>query len=156
MTAFTKILIPHDFSECADCALAIAGDLARRYEASATLLHVHEPRYYATPEAYMLYQSDELAGLIAALNDKLAGLAQTLRAAGAKTVNTSVRPGANPADEIVRHAVDGGYDLIVMSTHGRKGLSHALLGSVAERVVRTAPCPVLTVRMPVPTATRGN
>ena len=59
-----------------------------------------------------------------------------------------VRISDAPADEIVGYARDEGMDLIVMGTHGRKAVAHLLLGSVAERVVRTAPCPVLTVRDP--------
>ena len=59
-----------------------------------------------------------------------------------------------PADEIVRYAQDNNIDLIVMGTHGRRAVAHLLVGSVAERVVRTAPCPVLTVRQPPAAGTK--
>ena len=61
-------------------------------------------------------------------------------------VNTSFCEPGDPATTIVEHAAQGGYDLLVLGTHGRTGIAHAALGSVAEKVVRSAPCPVLTVR----------
>jgi nucleotide-binding universal stress UspA family protein len=65
--------------------------------------------------------------------------------AGAAPVEAQVRQG-QPVQEIVRHAQEAGVDLIILSTHGRTGLRHVLMGSVAENVVRYAPCPVLVVR----------
>jgi nucleotide-binding universal stress UspA family protein len=148
MKPLDKILVPHDFSDHADRALEVAADLARRYEASVSLLHVHEPRLCAAPEAYLLYQSDELASVREILQKKLAALAQKLTAAGVMHADTWMRAGPEPSQAIVSLATDSGYDLIVMATHGRRGISHALMGSVAEQVVRTATCPVLTVREP--------
>ncbi|HWM86759.1 MAG TPA: universal stress protein, partial [Kofleriaceae bacterium] len=66
---------------------------------------------------------------------------------GLREVGTNISQGV-PFAEVVREAREGGFDLIVMGTHGRTGLRHALIGSVAEKVVRKAPCPVLTVRPP--------
>jgi nucleotide-binding universal stress UspA family protein len=86
-----------------------------------------------------------LEGLIAHAERQLAVLKQSASALGL-AINTAVVSG-RPAHAIVEHAKDGGFDLIVMGTHGRTGLSHAMMGSVAERVVRRAPCPVLTVQM---------
>ena len=75
----------------------------------------------------------------------LAEAARRVAAAGALDVVTVLCEGS-PYDEILAHAREGRFDLIVMGTHGRTGLEHMLMGSVAEKVVRTAPCPVLTVR----------
>lgn len=154
MRPLRKILAAHDFSAPADGALDAAADLARRYAASITILNVSERKLVATSEAYLLYQSDELQGLIDELYEKLAGVGEVLSAAGAVQVATAVRTGT-PAEEIVREATEGNYDLIVLGTHGRRGMSHALLGSVAEQVVRRAPCPVLSVRMSEAPLTRA-
>lgn len=148
MKPFTKILVAHDFSHHSDRALAVAADLARRYEASLCVLHVHEPELYASSEAYLLRRSDEQPQVIEALALKLRHVGEQLSALGALVVDTQVRWSSKAAAEIASYAAEGGYDLVVMATHGRTGLGHALLGSVAERVVRSAPCPVLTVRDP--------
>lgn len=145
MQPFTKILVAHDFSHHSDRALAVAADLARRYEASLSVLHVHEPELYPSSETFLLRRSDELPQVLEALALKLRHIGEQLSALGALMVDTQVRSG-KAATELVGYAAEGGYDLIVMATHGRTGLGHALLGSVAERVVRSASCPVLTVR----------
>ena len=75
------------------------------------------------------------------------GVMPLMSGAGAVSSDTRVLEGFS-ADEIVDHARDEGFDLIVMGTHGRRGLAHVVLGSVAERVLRSACCPVLTVRLP--------
>ena len=146
MKPFSKILVPHDFSDAGQQAVAVASDMARRYEASILLLHVHQTMLYSAPDSFILYSSEQITELMKSFEAQLATVQQTARAAGALQVDTKVIQGT-PVAEIVNFARDGGYDLIVMGTHGRSGLSHALIGSVAERVVRKAHCPVLTVRM---------
>lgn len=146
MKPFAKILVPHDLSAHADHALEVAADLARRYEARVSIVHVVEPALQPMPGAFMLYPSSQLPAYLDAIQQKLEGLALQLRGSGVMVVDTKVLDGVT-ATEIVRFAAEGGYDLVVMGTHGRSGVSHALLGSVAERVVRTAKCPVLTSRM---------
>lgn len=117
------ILLATDFSPASEPAAQVARDYARRLGARAHLVHV------AT-------DGDADAA------PRLTGLAATF--APAPTV-TRVLAGRTPAAAIVAYAREHGIGLIVLGTHGRTGMSRVLLGSVAERVVRTAPCPVLTV-----------
>ena len=83
----------------------------------------------------------------AEIERELSALRVRAETAGASAVQTLVAEGS-PAEEIARCAERGGFDLIVIGTHGRRGVQRVLIGSVAERVVRLAPCPVLTVRVP--------
>ena len=149
MTRFTRILVPTDFSATADLALTQARDLAEAFGASLHLLHVFEDPYTAAAYAPEVFATISPEYRDAALADAARQLDERLDAAGRKelsgTTDLVVGP---PAREIVRFAASHGIDLIVMGTHGRSGLAHLLLGSVAERVVRTAPCAVLTVREP--------
>jgi universal stress protein A len=132
-----KILVPIDFSDCSKKALAYAIPFARQFGAELNLLHVVEP-YPAVPEmAPFDYETIEEGRLELEVLRKGLGNIETCR--------TLVRMGA-PATEITGAAKDLDADLIILSTHGRKGLSRMFLGSTAERVVRSAPCPVLIVR----------
>lgn len=135
---FHRILVPTDFSAPSDAALAYARTLAGQFGASLHLLHVLENVFLraivADPHAL------ETAAL-RHLHDRLTD--DDLRWLGALAV---LEKSDIPAEEIVSYARNAGIDLIVMGTHGRTGLSHVLMGSVAERVVRTAPCPVMTTR----------
>jgi nucleotide-binding universal stress UspA family protein len=145
MKPFKKILVPIDFSACSDQALSAAVDLATRYGAALTLLYVHEPLPLLFPEGTGIYASLQMPDLIEELGKKLEQKKQELIGKGEEQVEAAQRSGYPPS-EIADFAKTGGFDLIVMGTHGRRGLSHLMIGSVAERVVRTAPCPVLTVR----------
>lgn len=118
-----RILLATDFSAAADAAAAVALDYARRLTAVLHVLHVtHEGT------------EGEMAGV---LRDRA-------RALTGVRVITAVETGP-AAERIVRYARDNRIDLVVLGTHGRTGFTRALLGSVAERVARTAPCPVMTV-----------
>lgn len=145
MTLFSKILVPSDFSEHAMFAVDYALELARRYNASITLVHVHDVVLYTLPDGLMLYPAVAMAELDTTLHTKLRLLKESLEQRDFPRVDTELARGP-AAPGIVRCAAEGGYDLIVLGTHGRTGIAHALIGSVAERVVRTAPCPVLTIR----------
>jgi nucleotide-binding universal stress UspA family protein len=140
-----SILIPVDFSGPSRQALRFASDLARRYEASLLLLHVYQigalslPRYSAA-DALTSYAEIEQR-----VREALDELRQEAEAAGAPRVGVAQVVGV-PYVEIVRRAEEGGHDLIVMGTHGHTGVRRMLIGSVAEKVVRHAPCPVLVVR----------
>jgi len=147
MKPYTKILVPTDFSEPAAEALQTAIDLAARYGASIALVHVFEPIVYAFPEASGFYSSLNLPDAIEGINTALEKAKQTAITAGTKNL-TATQLHGYPPSEIADYAKSGGFDLIVMGTHGRRGLSHLMIGSVAERVVRIAPCAVLTVRQP--------
>lgn len=147
---FTRILVPTDFSAESDTALEYARALAAKVGASMHLLHVVEDPYM--PGAFgsvseMHIGVDTPAVRTALLEDAKARLALRLTEADrhGRGATAEVLFGS-PAHMIAEHARVNGYDLIVMGTHGRTGLAHVLMGSVAEKVVRTAPCPVLTVR----------
>ena len=145
MKPYKKILVPTDFSAHAEEALDTAIDLAGRYGASITLLHSFEPVIYAFPESSGIYQGLQLERVINDIDTALETKKQGVVARGVKDVHAIQKHGFPPT-EIAEHAKAGGYDLIVMGTHGRRGISHVLMGSVAEHVVRIAPCAVLTVR----------
>ena len=138
------ILMPTDFSEASHRALEHATSLARRLGASLHLLHVvYFPlEAAASPEGYWIdldgvrkQMRDEAERQIKALAASLPGI----------QVTTQVVEGTSPARAIAQVAKERPVQMIVMGTHGRGGVSHLLLGSVAERVVRTATCPVTTV-----------
>lgn len=142
---FRKILVASDFSACAERALEVGLELAQVSAASVTIVHVHEREVWAPGLAEVL---EARAGEVRAkIGDLLERAAAKARAGGVANVETRVVDGV-PYQEITRLAREGGYDLIVIGTHGRTGIEHVLVGSVAERVVRTAPCAVLTVGLP--------
>lgn len=145
MQHFKRILVPVDFSTHSEAAVRLAADLARRYEGTLDLVHVFEPIAYPLPDGYVLFTPLQLNELVAQLEQQLTRMKAMALAAGAPQVETHVRQGACAAD-ICDFAREGAFDLIVMGTHGRTGLNHLLLGSVAERVLRMAPCPVLTIK----------
>jgi universal stress protein A len=147
MPQFRRILVPVDFSMHSEAALRLAADLARRYDGALHLVHVFDPVAYPLPDGYVLFTPSQLNELLAQFDRQLTSLKTLALAAGAPQVETHLRQGACATD-ICDFAKDGAFDLIVMGTHGRSGLSHLLLGSVAERVLRMAPCPVLTVKAP--------
>jgi len=132
-----KILVPVDFSDCSKKALQYAIPLARQFGAELTLLHVVQP-YPPMPEMGPVD--------VETIQDAHEQLA-TFRGAVGDVVpsNTIVRTGSAHV-EIIDAAKEFDIDLIVLSTHGRTGLEHVLLGSTAEKVVRHAGCPVLVVR----------
>jgi nucleotide-binding universal stress UspA family protein len=141
---FKKILVPLDFSTCSAEAIKAAGDVAGRYGAEVCLLHVYEPINYAAPSNYPFYVPGQLENILAECEKRLGDSKQEAQAAGIANSQSQLRQGV-PATEIVEFAKKNGFDLIVMGTHGRTGFQHALIGSVAEKVIRRAPCAVLTV-----------
>jgi universal stress protein A len=144
MMQIRQILAPTDFSECSKRAVACGYELAQVFGAKLVLLHVVEelPSYIGfIPPAGAVVLLKDLERQ-ACLN--LAEVLPKAKAAGVE-VTRQVAVGS-PSDEIVKVAAAQKVDLIVIATHGRAGLSHLVMGSVAERVVRTAPCPVLTIR----------
>jgi nucleotide-binding universal stress UspA family protein len=144
MNPIKKILVPFDGSAHANEAAAFAADLARKYDAALTLLYVDHAVSYAMPEAYPFSRSKLLADIQVSYERDVEAR-HTALAAGAPRVDSITQRGI-PAAEILRCANDDDYDLIVMGTHGRAGITRVFLGSVAEDVLRSAPCPVLTIR----------
>lgn len=137
-----RILVPIDFSECSDEAMRYAGELARVFKARILLVHVLQPHAYAMTETFNLV--DHYAALKMVAEPLLEGSQKKLSKRGV-AVETDLRTGTAHS-EILEKARSAKADLIVMGSHGRTGLEHFLLGSVAEKVVRLSPCPVLTVR----------
>jgi nucleotide-binding universal stress UspA family protein len=140
-----RILVPVDFSAPSRAALWRARELAATLGASVEILHVLDlptPRHIAA-EGYVPVPPEFVREMRRRAEERLEEWLATANVAA--DVQRSLGQG-RPADEIVDCARDRSVDLIVMGTHGRGGVSHVLLGSVAEKVIRTAPCPVLTVR----------
>lgn len=135
-----KILVPIDGSDCSRAALEFACDLAERLGASLETLTVVETERPSRPESPRTPTDAEMAGA----RDELRRLVASVPHTGQKIVE-HVDAG-NPPERIVSTAERGGFDLIVMGTHGRTGRPRSLAGSVAESVVRTSSCPVVTVR----------
>lgn len=142
-----SILLPTDFSNPAAQAAAYAYAFVDKFGAELHVLHVIERLASSLPEVVLdlseslekYFEKAEVRAL-----ENLSNSVDPMWEKG-KRVTLATREGA-PFVQIVQYAREHGIDLIVMGTHGRSGLPHAIMGSVAERVVRKAPCPVLTVR----------
>ena len=145
MATFQRILVPIDFGEASDRALQLAVELAGDSEAELTVLHVCEIPIYAYGDMPVA-PVDLLSPLADLARKRLDSLLASLRDQ-VPNVRGMLKLGA-PWQEILAAASELGADLVVMGTHGRRGLAHALLGSVAEKVVRLSPVPVLTARPP--------
>jgi nucleotide-binding universal stress UspA family protein len=154
MGTIHRILVPVDFSEPSRRALDYAAELARPLGAAIEVLHVVEiPAFVPSAGLPEARASDlSLAALVRESAEKL--LAQFVGEAAERgiAVRASRLELGSPPQVITGIAVKEDYDLIVLGTHGRTGLTRALMGSVAERVVRHAPCPVLSVRPCAPPA----
>ena len=142
-----KILCPVDFSDASREALKVACELSRRFDGEVTVFHAYPLPGYTLPEGTVL----PATGMLQELADQTDALLDRWKAEavgfGANRVATAKAVG-EPATEIAEAAEDGKFDVVVVGTHGRTGLAHVLLGSVAERVVRHATMPVVTVRPP--------
>jgi universal stress protein A len=140
-----RILLPTDFSALSVTATKYACELTAKFDAELHLLHMLEIHADLTPTFEMgLALPSFTKETKAAAERALAAVLDPQWSAG-RSVKLSVLEGS-PKLEIIRYAREQHIDLIVLSTHGRTGLPHIVMGSVAENVVRTAPCPVLTVR----------
>ena len=147
MPAIHKILVPTDFSTHADAAIDYAADLAVSYRAPLVLVHVYANPVMTIPDGYVLMTAPDLADLVSQLHAGLRTAELRARERGVTDVETRLVEGV-AWHEIVETAKTQSCDLIVVGTHGRSAVSHLLLGSVAEKVVRKAACPVLAVRTP--------
>jgi len=146
--AIKKILVPIDFSDYSKSALKYAVNFAKSFNADMTLIYVVEP---------IVYPPDFSMGQIAIPTvstewderacEELDKLAKTQIPADVK-VKTIIKTG-KPFVEIIETATEENIDLIIIATHGHSGVEHILFGSTAEKVVRKAPCPVLTLREPI-------
>jgi len=145
MPKYKRILVATDFSGGVTEALTHAAELGREYEGSLVLLHVVDSRYYPSGffPSYDFFQRI-LTEFKAKAKAELENLSRSPRFRGIK-VETRLREG-DPATQIVDAAREEKADLIVLGTHGQTALEHLLIGSTAEKVLRTSPCPILTVR----------
>jgi len=140
-----KILCPVDFSPASREALRAAAEVARRFAGEVTVFHAYPLPGYTLPEGTILPSPRMLQELSDQTDRLLEEWRKLALEMGAPVASTAKAIG-DPAAEVLELARSGGYQLLVLGTHGRTGLAHALLGSVAERVVRRAQIPVLTVR----------
>jgi nucleotide-binding universal stress UspA family protein len=146
MLRIQNVLMATDFSEASERALEYARELARAFGASLHVMHVLEDlaAHAWTTEVYVAALPGVHEEMEKQARERLDQLVAPDRE-GPLQIQTVLRLGS-PFVEIVRYAREAHIDLIVMGTHGRGAIAHMLLGSVAERVVRKAQCPVLTVR----------
>jgi nucleotide-binding universal stress UspA family protein len=141
-----KILAATDFSEHAEYAIRWAVELAQRFGAEVRLLHVYDYPTYALPDGALIPAADVVSNLLVEVEEQLEAEQHKFEGRGV-AISIDARQGA-AAEEIAACAAEWSADLIVVGTHGRGALAHLLIGSVAERVVRKAHCPVTTVRLP--------
>ncbi len=151
MLKFNLVVVPTDFSDHSLRALPYAVGFAEQFGARLALVYVLEPSLQLSDIAWVgvderAVDADHMSHARASL-DHLA----RERVPDEIACETHVLHG-HPVDAIVEFASESGADLIVMATHGRSGLSHVLMGSIAENVVRRAPCPVLTLKSPLAVA----
>jgi len=149
MIRLKNVLVPTDFGEASETALTYGRDLARTFGATLHVLHVHDDVFSSAlgvegsvpdfSEAQRRAEASARQRLEASVGD------DDRRELGARAILVT---SPNPAKTTVSYAMEANIDLIVMGTHGRGAMAHLLMGSVAEKVVRLAPCPVLTVRHP--------
>lgn len=142
MTPFKHILVPTDFGDASQRALELALDLARSFESKVTLLHATAlpPYYYSAYAEGLAWPTDELEGKAKEALD-----AAVTKARERHALIEGAMVAGEPWKRILEASKERGADLIVMGTHGRRGLSHVFLGSVAEKVVRLSFIPVMTV-----------
>ncbi|GAB5541053.1 MAG: universal stress protein [Sandaracinaceae bacterium] len=141
MPEIRRILVPVDFSEPSENALDYAIELAAKFGADVQAIHAYQLPVYALPDGAMMAGPEFTTKVTAELQKALEELAS--RKSGVK-LETHLLEGI-PYKEVVRMTEELDADLVVMGTHGRTGLKHLLLGSVAERVVRSSKVPVITV-----------
>jgi len=147
MIRLSRILLPTDFSLYSSEATKYACAFAEKFDAELHLLHVLETRLSATPEfAAGLALPTPVKENQAKCEKALLEILDSAWAQSRRSKIVRAVADGTPFLEIVRYARERSIDLIVLGTHGRSGLAHVLMGSVAERVVRKAPCPVLTIR----------
>lgn len=145
MIRIDKILVPTDFSACSEQAVTYAADLAASVKAKLYVIHVAEhSNAGGDPDAQKFIIPEYLAEVEKKLREQLNQTVNQLKLRGVDAQPILV--GGRAYADIVKTAKDLGVDLIVLATHGRTGFSHFVFGSTAEKVVRLASCPVLTIK----------
>jgi len=146
MLQLRQILVPVDFTETSDSALSYAVELARKFDASITVMHAYQIPVYGFPEGAYITTAEMAAQISNAAQMRLDAILESQKVAGVPMVGL-LRDGVawEEANNVAREIK---ADLIIIGTHGRRGLARALLGSVAENVIRTAKIPVLVIHGP--------
>ena len=152
---FKQILVPTDFSGPADAALEYARALAATFGSTIHVVHVLEAPFVTGPLGVQVFFEEMPEVGMRLFEDARTRLRHRAGSTDSRFSIKSEIVGGTSARAIIDYAGERGMDLIVMGTHGRSGLAHLFMGSVAERVVRSAPCPVLTVREGPAPATEG-
>jgi nucleotide-binding universal stress UspA family protein len=147
MALVNRILIATDFSAHSERALEYAAGMAVQFQAKLLIAHVYYPPVVAVPDAVIPMSAADMKQFLDKLYAGLDAAAAAARKLGATDVETALIVG-EPWHEIVKTAHDRRSDLVVVGTHGRGAVAHFFLGSVAEKVVRKAACPVLVVGKP--------
>lgn len=155
MLNFKIIMVPTDFSDRSLRALPYAVSLAERYGARLKIVYVHQPSLRVSDVAWVGVNDRTTSG------EHMDTARRTLEKIVLDQIPREVPVDAelltgDPVDRVVEYARDNGVELIVMATHGRGGISHVLMGSVAEHIVRKAPCPVLTLKQPMSVMAAAN
>lgn len=151
---FSKILVPVDFSEYTDDIVKYATEIAQKFGSAIHLIHVIPNMDYFTPyESFMAAENMVTVqkGVEAEVQQDIEKVASTIVGI---PVTKAIRTGVSFV-EIIEYVKSEHIDLVIMATHGRGGLEHIIIGSVAEKVVRKSPCPVLTIR-PAKKQTKGS
>ena len=146
MLALKHVLVPVDFTETSDRALDYAVELASRFDARLTVMHAYEVPVYGFPDGAFIATGDVASRISTAAQKALDALIEG-RAGRGVSLQGVLRTGV-AWEETNRAAEELGADLTVTGTHGRRGLARALLGSVAENIIRTATKPVLVIHGP--------
>jgi nucleotide-binding universal stress UspA family protein len=140
-----KILVAVDFSETSDRAVATAVELASKFDGRVVLLHAYEIPALGFPDGVLVASSEVVSRISSSAQSAITSLADKYK--GRAPIETIVRTGV-PYESVNAVAEEINADVIVIGTHGRRGIARALLGSVAENVIRTATRPVLVVHGP--------
>jgi nucleotide-binding universal stress UspA family protein len=143
MNAFKHILVPTDFSPSSSAAIELAINIASQYDAELTLLHVWELPVYPYMEL-MMSSAEITTAMEKAATECLETKLNEVRSRLPRA--KSLLAMGVPWQQILESVKASKADLLIMGTHGRRGLEHAIMGSVAEKLVRLSPIPVLTVR----------
>jgi len=155
MLAFKVIVVPTDFSDHSLRAIPYAVSLAEKFNARLKVVFVSEPALQVADVAWVGIDERSMS------QEHLEEARRNLERIALEQVPTDVQVDAevlsgDAVEAVIAYARDVNADLVVMATHGRSGLSHMLMGSVAEQIVRKAPCPVLTLKQPMPVSTSGE
>jgi len=145
MNTISKILVPIDFLPHSADSVRRALDIAQRYSAEVVLIHAYQPAEYPMSDGDVVYDERQLERVTEQVRARLDAVRREVDPIGRRRVSARVVQGM-PARAIVEAASSEPFDLIVMGTHGRTGVARVFSGSIAEHVMRHAPCPVLTVK----------